>query len=112
MSAEPLPRPLVANGTVTIDPRERTLVVKPEGHRAQVQDLQSRTGGMAPTVWAAGAGHDKIAPGLPGDDGTLRFRYSRGDPNYGTMVSTPGLRATFVVDRETSHIMSVRFRGR
>jgi hypothetical protein len=49
---------------------------------------------------------------LPGDAETLRFRFSPGDPNYRRLVSTPGLTATVVVDRATSHIMSVRFHGR
>jgi hypothetical protein len=122
VTAEPLPRPLAADGVDTIDAAERTLVVKPaqdargyakvlwsEGHRAQVQGLQS---GTVPTVWANGAGHDQIAFGLPGDDGTMRFHFPAADPNYRKLVSTPGLTASIVVDRETSHILSVRFRGR
>jgi hypothetical protein len=118
-----LPRPLAASGAVTIDAAERTLIVRPaqdargyakvlwsEGHRGQVRDLQSRIGGTAPTVWAAGAGHDKVAFGLPGDDETLRFRFSPGDPNYRKLVNTPGLTAR-IVDR-SGHIVFVRFRGR
>ena len=66
----------------------------------------------APTVWAAGAGQDRICFGLPGDDGTMRFRFSLRDPVYKKLVSTPGLAATIVVDRSSSHIMGVRFHGR
>lgn len=54
----------------------------------------------------------RIAYGLPGDDGTMRFRFSPGDPNDKKLVATPGLSATIVVDRGSSHIMSVRFHGR
>jgi hypothetical protein len=97
-----MPRPLAADGAVTIDARERTLVVKPagharayakvlrsEGHRAQLEDQQAMIP-RAPTVWAHGAGQDKIVYGLPGADGTLRFRFSLGDPVYRKLVSTPG----------------------
>jgi hypothetical protein len=62
--------------------------------------------------WANGAGQRRIAYGLPGDDGTMRFQFAPGDPNYSKLVSTPGLTARIVVDRATSHIMSVRFHGR
>ena len=119
-----MPRPLAADGAVTIDARQRTLVVRPtrdargyakalgsEGHRAQVEGLKTM-GGPVPTVWAAGCGQSKIAYGLPGDDGTLRFRFPVGDPSYKKLVATPGLSATIVVDRGSSHIMSVRFHGR
>jgi hypothetical protein len=118
-------RPLAVDGVVSIDARERTLVVRPardarglaealwgEGHRAQVESERRRFHGTAPTVWARGAGQDRIALGLPGDDGTMRFRFSPGDPNYKKLVATPGLSATIVVDRGSSHILSVRFQGR
>jgi hypothetical protein len=52
------------------------------------------------------------SPDCPGDDGSLRFRFYAGDPNYKRLVSPPGLRATVVVDRASSQIMSVRFHGR
>lgn len=51
------------------------------------------------------------AYGLPGD-GTMRFRFPLRDPNYKKLVATPGLSATMVVDRASSHIMRVRFHGR
>jgi hypothetical protein len=82
------------------------------GHRAQVDAWQSAIGGPVPKPWPNGAGHDKIAFGLPGDDQTMRFRFSPGDPNYRKLVSTPGLTARIVMDRATSHILSVRLHGR
>jgi hypothetical protein len=60
-----------------------------EGHRAQVEDQQAMIPG-APTVWAHGAGQDRIGFGLPGDDGTMRFRFSLRDPVYKKLVGTPG----------------------
>lgn len=42
----------------------------------------------------------------------VKRRAARGDPVYRTLVSTPGLRATFVVDRETSRILTFEFHGR
>jgi hypothetical protein len=51
-----------------------------EGYREQVE----RGGyyGSVPTVWAAVAGCDRIACGVPGDGGTMRFRFNVGDPVY------------------------------
>jgi hypothetical protein len=123
VTSAPLPRPLAADGAVTIDARERALVVRPapgarayakvlwaEGVRAQAGAAASRFAGP-PTVWAAGGGESKIAYGLPEGD-ALKFRFGRGDPVYKKLVSTPGLRATFVVDRARSQILGVRFHGR
>ena len=56
-------------------------------------------------------GNDRSPTGL-----RRRWHYAvpvcRGDPNYKRLISTPGLRATVVVDREASQIMSIRFHGR
>jgi len=121
---KPLPQPLAADAVVTIDPATRTIAVKPapsarpyakvlwdEGRQAQIQARGSRHFGP-PTVWARGAGKDKVAQGIPGDNGTLQFRFGKGDPVYRKLVSTPGLTATIVVDRATSTIMTVTFRAR
>jgi hypothetical protein len=117
-------RPLAADGAVTIDAGERTLVVRPardargyakvlwsEGVRAQAESAASIYG-EAPTVWASGGGQSKVAYGLPAGGDALKFRFTRGDPVYKKLVSTPGLRATIVVDRESSQILGVRFHGR
>lgn len=73
-----LPRPLAADGAVTVDARERALVVRPapdarayvkvlwsEGVRAQAEAAASRYPGAAPTVWASGGGQTKVVFGLP-----------------------------------------------
>ena len=98
-----LPSPLAADGAVSNDPGRRTLVVRPaesggyaallwrHGHRALVQAEES--GHYGALVWAHGLGRREIARRQPEPDGSLRF----------TMV---------VVDRETSHIMGVRFHHR
>jgi hypothetical protein len=124
VTSAPLPRPLAADGAVTIDARERELVVRPagdargyakvlwaEGVRAQAE-AASGSAGDAPTVWASGGGESKIAYGLPAGGDALKFRFSLRDPVYRKLVSTPGLTATIVVDRETSHILRVRFHRR
>jgi hypothetical protein len=82
-----------------------------EAHRALIQAEEAGRYG-APLVWAHGPGRREIARGQPGEDGSLRFRFERGDPSYRQLVSTPGLAATVVVDRATSRIMNVRFHGR
>ena len=64
-----IPRPLAADGAVTIDANARTLVVRPakdarglakvlwsEGVRAQPESAAARYVGDAPTVWASGGG--------------------------------------------------------
>jgi hypothetical protein len=64
-------------------------------------------------VWASGGGQDKIAHGVPTASGdALKFRFHPGHPVYTRLVSTPGLRAIIVVDRTSSQILGVRFRGR
>lgn len=118
MTSAPLLRPLAADGAVTIDARERALVVRPprdarsyakvlwsEGVRAQAE-------AAAPTVWASACGGSKVTYGLPAGGDALEFRFGRGDPVYQKLVSTPGLRATFVVDRGSSQILGVRFHVR
>jgi hypothetical protein len=87
-------------------------VLSAEGVRAQAEAAASRYAGNAPTVWAAGGGQSKVAYGLPAGGDALKFRFGRGDPVYKKLVSTPGLRATFVVDRGSSQILGVRFHGR
>jgi hypothetical protein len=124
VTGAPLPRPLAADGAVTIDARERALVVRPapgarayakvlwaEGVRAQAE-AASRYADDAPTVWASACGESKVTYGLPAGGDALKFRFGRGDPVYQKLVSTPGLRATFVVDRGSSQILGVRFHGR
>jgi hypothetical protein len=49
---------------------------------------------------------------MPEEDGTLRFQFDYGDSVYRGLASNPRLRAVVTVDRETSRILSVRFRGR
>ena len=65
--------------------------------------------GPVTTPSANGARQHQIAPGLPEDDGSLRFRFHVGDPVYKKLVSTPGLTATIVVDRGTRRIFAVNF---
>jgi hypothetical protein len=117
-----VPSPLAADGVVAIDANTRELVVKPaetgyaallwrEGHRALMHsEGTSRRG--APTVWAYDAGRNRLVYGIPEQDGTLRFRFARGEPAYQKLVGKPGLTATIVLDRETSHIMGVKFHNR
>jgi hypothetical protein len=82
-----------------------------EGVRAQAEAAASRYAGP-PTVWASGGGETKIAYGLPAGRDGLKFQFGRGDPVYKKLVSTPGLRATIVVDRGSSQILGVTFHGR
>jgi hypothetical protein len=117
-------RPMAAPGVVTVDVRERALIVRPAadadglakvlwavGVRAQVKAASSYASDV-PTVWASGGGQDKIAFGLPAGSDALKFQFHSGHPQYTKLVGTPGLRATIVVDRETSQILGVRFTGR
>lgn len=79
LAADPLAaRPLVADGAVTIDARERTLVVKPardargyakvlwsEGHRAQVQDSKRMGRSSVPTCGLPVLGKTGSPTGCP-----------------------------------------------
>jgi hypothetical protein len=60
----------------------------------------------------AHVGGHRNARGMPEEDGTLRFQFDYGDSVYRGLASNPRLRAVVTVDRETSRILSVRFRGR
>ncbi len=115
-----LPKPMAFDGAVTVDLRTRELVVKPaqsvrayakylwsQGHRTMLDDHHTRRIYGHPTVWAHGNGQ-QLGYGPPDDAGGLRFRFYPGDPNYKALVSTPGLHATIVVDRATSHILRGR----
>ena len=115
-----LPRPLAADGVLSIDPDTRTLIVKPApdadgyakslwrtGHAALVKAEQTR--GRSETVWAHSPGHYQVAYAMPGREATLRFKL--GPDDYRELTNTPGLRAVVVVDRATSRILNVSFRG-
>ena len=116
-----LPRPLAADGVLSIDPDSKTLIVKPApdadgyakllwrtGHAAMVKADQTRHGGSN-TVWAHSPGHRQVAYATPGREATLRFKLGADD--YRELTNTPGLRAVVVVDRGSSRILNVSFRG-
>jgi hypothetical protein len=116
-----LPRPLAADGVLSLDPDTRTVIVKPAadadgyakllwrtGHAAMVKAEQTR-GRSSNTVWAHSPGHYQVAYATPGQEATLRFKLGLDD--YREITNTPGLRAVVVVDRATSRILNVSFRG-
>jgi hypothetical protein len=117
------PDPVVARAAVAVDTAEQTLAVWPVETRSQAGRLWSEgleelaeaeaTGDWdwAPQVWAY-AGPRRVARGVPDMDGTLHFRFSRGDPIYRELAITPKLSAAVVVDRARARIMYVRFHGR
>jgi hypothetical protein len=117
------PDPLIVDGVVRVDLRERRLVVRPDPYadgqakrlwRAAVraEAASGRGGRDAPTVWASGAGQSQISFGRATDDDALMFGFYPGHPAYKELVSTPGLRARIAVDRANGGILGVRFRGR
>lgn len=112
--------PLAADGLVTTDPATRTLYVMPADPRSYAGRLWSKghralteAGYTVRDVWASapGLGHQTVR-GQPVEGGAVRFRFPPGETAYADLVSTPGLSAYVVVDRETGHILGVRFRGR
>ena len=87
-----VPRPLAADGVVVNDPATRTLIVKPakagyasllwrEAHQELAAAEESGRYYATPTVWASGPQGRGIARGRPAEDGSLRFRFERGDRN-------------------------------
>lgn len=116
-----LPDPLAAVGAVAVDLDARTLTVMPaetgyaamlwrQGYQAMTEAERSSRYG-APVVWAHGPRSREIARGQP-EGGALKFTFRRGDPTWGQLVGTPGLSALVTVDRRTSRILGVTFRGR
>jgi hypothetical protein len=116
-----VPDPLATDAKVIVDSAERTLIVKPkvmtghaallwrQGHRDLVKAEEA--GRYGETVWAHGAGRREISRGEPAEDGSLRFKFRRGDPAYKELVGTP-MSAVIVVDSWSSSILSVKFRHR
>jgi hypothetical protein len=115
-----LPDPLACNGAFNVDPDTRTLIVKPasdapgrakllwrEGHAKLME--ADRTGRLAETVWADGPGQPQVAHGTPGREATLRFKLQ--PDAYRRLMGTPGLHAVVVVDKRSSRILGVAFRG-
>jgi hypothetical protein len=111
-----VPDPLAADAVVVKDPAEWSLIVKPaqtSGHAALLwrQGLRALAEDASSDVWAHVGGH-RIARGMPEEDVTLRLQFDYGDSVYRGLASNPRLRATVTVDRATSRILDVRFRGR
>jgi hypothetical protein len=120
-----VPRPLAVDGVVANDAAVRTLVVRlsenaggyarllwRQGYGALVKAEESGWHTGPPAVWAGAPGGDRVAFAVPGDGLTLRFHFQPGEPVYQKLVSKPGLTATVVLDRETSHFLTVKFSNR
>ena len=111
-----LPQPLPADAVVVKDPAGWSLIVKPaqtSGHAALLwrQGLRALAEDASSDVWAHVSHNHRVARGTPEEDG-LRFQWDYGDSVYRGLASNPRLRATVTVDRATSRILDVRFRGR
>jgi hypothetical protein len=122
-AATTLPDPVAVDGVVFNDPVARTLHVRlpdsangytrllfRQGWQALRQAEESGWRNAVPDVWAHTAEQRLIAHGLPGEDGTLRFHFpAKPGSAYSELVSKPGLTAIISVDRQTHHILAVRF---
>jgi hypothetical protein len=112
--------PLAAPGRVDVDPDSRTLIVRPAPQADAYAKLLWRAGhstltaeertGYGHTVWADSPGHEKVAPGMPGADGTVRFKFHDAAA-WREVASLPDLRAYVVLNRRTKTILGVTFRG-
>jgi hypothetical protein len=129
-----VPDPTSFEVAVSSDPLTRTLVVQvPQrtGHDAVLwrTSVRAQLDGGVPDGSAAGWeeycrsaalrvwGHvndrRQVCQGVPQEDGTVQFRFERGDPTYKQVVSIPGLTAIATIDRANGgKIVGVRFRGR
>ena len=106
----PIPAPARSRSSRPPDAPAYAKLLWREGVRAQAEASGYRG---PPTVWVSGGGADKVAQGVPTASGDeLAFSFHPGHPQYTKLVSQPGLRATFVVDRGSSQILGVRFHGR
>jgi hypothetical protein len=128
-----IPDPTAIAVAVSNDPTSRTLVVQPpqrtgrdavlwrQGVRAQLEagvpdgsadTWEEYVRSFALPVWGHVGDRREVCQGVPQEDGTVQFRFERGNPVYRELVSTPGLSAIATIDRGTGKIVGVRFRGR
>jgi hypothetical protein len=111
---------------VFADVAARTLTVRLSEQESGYTKLLWRTGWQAlrqaeeagwpasgaPRVWADAPGARRVVYGLPGEGGTLVFRFPAGTPGFAELVGRPGLTSLVTVDRSTYRILSVKFLSR
>jgi hypothetical protein len=112
-----LPQPLSVTGQVTHDPLSKSLFAKPAERglgsliwRAGHEALMKAEGriGDPPAVYARVAGRGEIGHGEAVRDQWLRFKLA--DEDY-RALAREGVSAICTVDRQTGHILAVRFIG-
>jgi hypothetical protein len=65
-----------------------------------------------PELWGIDPNGEKVALGVPGGDGTLRFHFEPGVEAYKALVSKPGLYAIATIDLEQGFFHRVAFKHR
>jgi hypothetical protein len=125
MATTPLPQPLAADGVVFNDVISRTLTVRlsdqangytrllwREGWQALRRAQESGWRRDVPDVWASAPGAYRVAHGVPGEGGTLRFHFPARTAAYTELIGRPGLAAIVTMDRSSHHILSVKLINR
>ena len=113
------PRPLLTDGSVTIDPSTRALVVRPTASASatarhlwrEAVRAQAERPGSAHTIWAKTVAGRSVAFGLP-EGNALAFHVNDGSV-WRELVSSPGLTARIALDAANPrNIIGVTFRAR
>ena len=64
----------------------------------------------APWLWAHAPGKQRVAHGLPGDAGAIKFHFPAGEGVYSKLVGKPRLSAIVVIDSSSCRFLHVAFR--
>jgi hypothetical protein len=120
---EKLPQPMAVDAVVVNDPAARTLFVRLPDHTTGSQRIAWQRGyqallkaetsgyrGNVPDLWASTRSADRVAHGVPGKGGMLKFHSPVGDgSSYSQLISKPRLTAIVTCDRASGHFLRVTF---
>jgi hypothetical protein len=121
-ATERVPQPMAIDAVVVNDSAARTLFVRLgdtvtgpariawlRGYQALVQSEASGYSGNLPDLWASTKTAERVAHGVPGDGGMLKFHFPVGNAAYAQLISKPRLTAIVTVDRATGYFLRCAF---
>ena len=79
-------------------------------HQQQAEESGWRISSRVPDVWASAPGAYRVVHGLPTEGGQLSFHFPASPHSaYSKLIGKPGLAAIVTLDRNTHHILGVKF---